>query len=264
MWSLLAQTGLDMMGCGAQDSLVAFFAKSAGGHDMALQVIGAGPGRTATFSLKFALEHICIGPCYHMAEVFRQVRRNLPLWLDVAAGKPDWDTIFDGYASTTDFPASIYWKELAEHFPQSKVVLTVRDADSWFESVNETIMAPRMLETLKGSPMEAMFKGTYLKGLDGRTADRAFMTDWYQTHNQTVIDTIPAERLLVFHPKEGWEPLCAFLDVAVPAEPFPRVNSRDELGAKADEGGGLPSDPELLEKWAETYIAQLKEGAFAT
>jgi len=230
---------------------------------MALQVIGAGPGRTATFSLKFALEHIGFGPCYHMAEVFRQVRRNLPLWLDVAAGKPDWDAIFAGYQATTDYPASVYWRELAEHFPQSKVVLTVREPDSWFESVNETIMAPRMLSSLEGSPMETMFKGTYLKELDGKTQDRASMTQWYAAHNQAVIDTIPAERLLVFHPKEGWEPLCAFLGVPVPPEPFPRVNSRDELGAKSDEGGGLPADPELLEEWAESYIAQLKAGAFA-
>ena len=57
---------------------------------MALKVIGAGLGRTATFSLKFALEHLGFGPCYHMAEVFAGGRRNVPLWLDVVRGKPDW------------------------------------------------------------------------------------------------------------------------------------------------------------------------------
>src|SRR5579872_6111703 len=60
---------------------------------MTLRVIGAGVGRTATFSLKFALEHLGLGPCYHMSEVFAGARRNIPLWLDVVNRKPDWDAI---------------------------------------------------------------------------------------------------------------------------------------------------------------------------
>jgi hypothetical protein len=56
---------------------------------MPLRVIGAGLGRTATFSVKFALEHLGLGPCYHMIEVFAGARRNIPLWLDVVKGKPD-------------------------------------------------------------------------------------------------------------------------------------------------------------------------------
>lgn len=231
---------------------------------MALQVIGAGPGRTATFSMKFALEHLGFGPCYHMAEVFKGAIRNIALWQDVADGKPDWDTIFAGYHSTTDFPASSYWRELSEYYPDAKVLLTVRDANSWFDSVSETIMSPRMLSSLEGSPLMDMFEGTYLKPIGKKVHDRAFMTDWYERHNQAVIDTIPAERLLVFHPKEGWEPLCAFLGVAVPDVPFPRVNSRDELGGKSDEQGGLPSDPAVLEAFAGDYIEELRAKAFAS
>lgn len=231
---------------------------------MALQVIGAGPGRTATFSTKFALEHLGFGPCYHMAEVFRGARSNIALWQDVADGRPDWPAIFAGYHSTTDFPASIYWRELAEFYPEAKVLLTVRDPDSWFDSVSETIMAPRMLASLEGSALLRMFEGTYLRPFGEKVGDRAFMTDWYARHNQTVIDTIAADRLLVFHPKEGWEPLCRFLGVPVPAEPFPRVNSRDELGGKSDEQGGLPADPVELESFAAGYIEQLRATAFAT
>lgn len=66
----------------------------------------------------------------------------------------------------------------------------------------------------------------------------------------------------MFHPKEGWEPLCDFLGVPVPPEPFPRVNSRDELGAASDEQGGLPSDPIVLEGFAEEYIEGLRAKAF--
>ena len=101
---------------------------------MTLKVIGAGLGRTATFSLKFALEHLGFGPCYHMSEVFAGARRNIGLWLDVVAGRPDWDALFEGFQSTTDYPACSYWRELADHYPDAKVILTVRDPDSWFDS----------------------------------------------------------------------------------------------------------------------------------
>jgi hypothetical protein len=230
---------------------------------MPLTVIGAGLGRTATFSLKFALEHLGFGPCYHMSEVFAGGRRNVPLWLEVVAGRPDWDAVFDGYRSTTDYPACSYWRELADYYPAAKVILTVRDADSWFDSVSETIFSEAMMGPLAGSPVGAMMQGVIFDHFGGGDIrDRAFMTEWFQQRNQQVIDTVPPERLLVFSPKEGWEPLCRFLGVPVPEGPFPRVNSRDELSHASDEQGGLPPDPETGERFARAYIDELKAKAF--
>ena len=229
---------------------------------MTLKVIGAGLGRTATFSLKFALEHLGFGPCYHMSEVFARARRNVPLWLDAIDGRPDWDAIFDGFASTTDYPACTYWRELAAHYPAAKVVLTVRDPDSWFDSVSETIFSEAMQGSLAGSPLGDMMQGVIFDAFGDRVRDREFMTEWFIRRNRDVIDSLPAERLLVFSPKDGWEPLCAFLGVAVPDGPFPRVNSRDEISAKSDEQGGLPSDPETAERFARIYIDELKAKAF--
>ncbi len=230
---------------------------------MALRVIGAGLGRTATFSVKFALEHLGLGPCYHMSEVFASARRNIPLWLGVVRGKPDWDAIFDGYQSTTDYPACTYWRELADYYPDAKVVLTIRDADSWFDSVSETIFSEQMQGSLAGSPAGAMMKGVIFDAFGDRMKDRAFMTDWFERRNRKVMKALPPERLLVYSPKEGWEPLCSFLGVTVPAVPFPRINSRDELSGASREQGGLPPDPETAERFARDYIEQLKSRAFA-
>jgi len=229
---------------------------------MPLKVIGAGLGRTATFSVKFALEHLGLGPCYHMSEVFAGARKNIPLWLDVVNGKPDWDTIFDGYQSTTDYPACSYWRELADYYPDAKVVLTVRDAASWFDSVSETIFSEQMQGSLAGSPVEVMMKGVVFDAFGDRVKDRLFMTDWFERRNQKVIDALPPERLLVYSPKEGWEPLCSFLGVPVPNQPFPRINSREELSQTSREHGGLPPDPETAEKFARDYIEKLKAKAF--
>ncbi|MEO8309049.1 MAG: sulfotransferase family protein [Pseudomonadota bacterium] len=229
---------------------------------MSLKVIGAGLGRTATFSLKFALEHLGFGPCYHMSEVFAGARRNVPLWINAVKGKPDWEEIFRGFQSTTDYPACTYWRELTDLYPQAKVILTVRDPDSWFDSVSETIFSEKMLASLAGSPVEVMMNGVVFNAFEGKVKDRAFMTRWFTQRNQQVIDALPPERLLVFSPKEGWEPLCAFLDVPVPSVPFPRVNSRDELNHASNEQGGLPPDPEMAEKFARAYVDRLKARAF--
>jgi hypothetical protein len=229
---------------------------------MALEVIGAGLGRTATFSLKFALEHLGFGPCYHMSEVFAGARRNIPLWLDVVHGKPNWNAVFDGFKSTTDYPACTYWRELATLYPNAKVVLTTRDPESWFESVSETIFSDKMQGALVGSPLEAMMNGVIFDAFGGRVKDRAFMTDWFTRRNQQVIDALPAERLLVFSPKQGWAPLCSFLGVPIPNVPFPRVNSREELLGATEQQGGLPSDPVLAEKFARIHIDNLKAKAF--
>jgi hypothetical protein len=231
---------------------------------MALKVIGAGLGRTATFSLKFALEHLGFGPCYHMSEVFAAARRNVPLWLDVVRGKPDWDAVFAGFQSTTDYPACTYWRELAAFYPDAKVILTVRDPGSWFDSVSETIFSQKMHGSLAGTPVATMMQGVIFDAFGGRVNDRGFMTDWFTRRNQSVIDSLPRDRLLVFSPKEGWTPLCAFLGVEVPKAPFPRVNSRDELKQVTAERRGLPPDPETGERLARAYIDELKAKAFST
>jgi hypothetical protein len=197
-----------------------------------------------------------------MSEVFAGARRNVPLWLDVVQGKPDWDAIFSGYESTTDYPACTYWRELAAFYPRAKVILTVRDPDSWFDSVSETIFSEQMQGSLAGTPVGTMMRGVVFDAFEGRVGDRGFMTDWFSRRNQSVIDALPPERLLVFSPKQGWEPLCSFLGVPVPDAPFPRVNSRDEISAVSREQGGIPPDPATAEKFARAYIDQLKAKAF--
>jgi len=46
----------------------------------------------------------------------------------------------------------------------------------------------------------------------------------YRDHNKDVIDKVPKEQLLVWDLKDGWEPLCTFLNLPIPDEPIPRCN----------------------------------------
>ena len=108
-----------------------------------------------------------------------------------------------------------------------------------------------------------MMDGAIFGDIGGDIRDRAFMTDWYVRRTQEVRDSLPRERLLDFHPKMGWQPLCEFLGAPVPDLPFPRVNSRDEFDEAKDERGGQPPDPETMERLARDYIDGLKAKAFA-
>ena len=106
---------------------------------MPLKIVGAGFGRTGTLSLKNALEKLGFGPCYHMLEVMEKPD-HLEMWHRLAFGGPmDWDLLFKDFQSAVDWPAARYWRELVDHYPQAKVLLSVRDADAWYKSVTDTI-----------------------------------------------------------------------------------------------------------------------------
>lgn len=198
---------------------------------MTLQVIGAGLGRTGTMSLKLALERLGLGPCYHMAELMMNPERA-PLWIAAADGKPDWEAVFAGYSSTTDYPACMYWRELSSAYPKAKFILTKRDKEKWFESTQATIFSEPMSARIRGTPMEPFFQKTVWKDFGARIHDRAFMISYFEKHNAAVEAGVAKKRLLVYDVAQGWEPLCEFLGVPVPDAPFPKVNSREEMQAR--------------------------------
>lgn len=212
------------------------------GELVALKVIGAGLGRTGTVSLKRALERLGVGRCYHMIEVFEHPE-HVPLWMRAAQGKPDWDTLFADYGATSDYPACLFWRQLADHYPAAKVILSVRDANGWFESTQETIFSPQNDQAWADSPIAAVMRLLHGEGRDPH--DRASMIAGFERHNQEVIDALPGERLLVYRAEQGWEPLCRFLGVAIPPEPFPHANTRADFKAMLAAAGNPDGSVDL-------------------
>ncbi len=197
---------------------------------MPLKVIGAGFGRTGTLSLKIALERIGFGPCYHMMEVFPRPE-HVAMWHRLAFEQSmDWDEIFRGFHATVDWPAARWWREIAAHFPNAKVLLSVRDPEAWYKSVTDTIYQPMKSPAPDGAPelvrlqTEMARKAILSETFDNRFEDKAHAIEVFKRHTQEVRDAIDPARLLVFDVREGWEPLCRFLEVPVPDEPFPRLN----------------------------------------
>lgn len=203
---------------------------------MALKVIGAGFGRTGTRSLKEALEIIGFSPCHHMMEVFTHPEQ-VPFWDRVAKNEPfDWEECFAAYQSSCDWPSCTFYRELADHYPDAKVILSLRDPKAWYRSVASTIM-PSMK---KPDGSRAALPGVFGPLLIGeRTFSYDFseehMIDVYNRHNEEVQRVIPKDRLLVFEAADGWEKLCPFLGVKIPDVPYPFMNTTEEFNKRREE-----------------------------
>jgi hypothetical protein len=210
---------------------------------MGIDIIGAGLGRTGTLSLRAAFEALGFGPCHHMVEVVTKPRQ-MPLWQEAFASDPvDVRKVFEGYRTTVDFPGCVYWREQMEAWPEAKVVLTVRDPHSWYQSAKRTIFALPEPPPQSGDPdpdaiafgrftFEELLPRIFDVGGDRplNEMDEDEAVEVFNRHIAEVKATVSAEKLLIFEVSEGWQPLCDFLGVPVPDEEFPHVNESADFG----------------------------------
>ena len=206
-----------------------------GGHP---RVIGAGLPRTGTSSLKAGLEQLLDGPCYHMFELGQRREADGVRWVQALRGdRAELEAVLDGWAGAVDWPASILWREMAEQFPDATVVLSHRgSADAWWTSADVTVWeAMRRTEAGDDDVLRSfnrlMRRAASLpqEGWD----DPAIAKAWYEQHYRDVVDVIPAERLVIWEPTDGWEPLCTALNLPVPEVPFGHHNSTADFRAQA-------------------------------
>jgi sulfotransferase family protein len=217
-----------------------------------MKVIGAGFGRTGTLSTKAALEKLGFGPCYHMFELMSRPE-HLTAW-DAATDRvargetADWEKIFSGYEATVDWPGCVYYEELMEAYPDAKVLLNVRDPERWYNSVQDSFLRqmgspspvrsammfkvlPAVLPSMRrmASVSDKMMERTFGVSRFEDMWDKANAIEVFEKHIERVREHVPNEKLLVYDVKQGWEPLCAFLGVEVPDEPFPYLNDREQF-----------------------------------
>jgi len=203
---------------------------------LTIKVIGAGFGRNGTLSLKHALERLGFDKCYHMMELDLDKNEDLA-WLALARGeRVDFDALFEGYQASVDWPSCNFWREQMAWYPEAKVILSERDPERWYESIMNTIYLSSKAFRTSDDPLmqrrsrmvfEVIWDGLF----GGRMDDKDHVIDVYLRHNQQVKDEVPPEKLLVFESSQGWPPLCGFLGVPVPDEPYPRVNTTEDFRA---------------------------------
>jgi len=215
-----------------------------------LKVIGAGMGRTGTTSLKAALETLLKGPCFHFLEYKSHPELMAP-WLSLIQTNPlrsdpgefadvpisQWEAVMPGYVACVDEPASYYWKQLSDAFPKALVILSVRDTDSWWNSMvtieehfEEEWKRPELI-TAERREFHEFTDAIYPHLQSGMSEDieRAF----FESHNRRVLEHAERDwkfnqRFLVWRPELGWEPLCKALGLPVPNISFPHKNKGAE------------------------------------
>lgn len=211
-----------------------------------IKVIGVGFPRTGTLSLKKALEELGFGPCYHMTELLRRPK-DANRWLRAAESDADWDEPLAGYRASVDWPGAAFWRELTDAYPDAKVILTVRESDKWFASMQHLLEGGRSMSVIRTRPVqllvpplrpvlrliELMVERDYgvdrSEMYDGTPLDRDVAIAAFERHNAKVQEEIDEGRLLVFRVSDGWEPLCEFLGCPVPDVPFPHANERSQF-----------------------------------
>ncbi|MFB4287204.1 sulfotransferase family protein [Nonomuraea sp. ATR24] len=220
-----------------------------------MQVIATGLGRTGTTSLEVALVRLGFGPCFSAGAIFDRTELIRPLLRIIEDDSAPWEGILTGYASLLGEPASVCWRRLVRCYPEAKVVHTVRDPERWLDSIRKTLYERRrrvdslpgkaavLLSSMFGTdlaPLVRLFQVTYeakaLRFLAEQTPQRA--VELFEEHTAQIRETVPADRLLVLDVRDGWKPLCAFLEVPVPDEPFPRVNDTAEYSSSRGGFGG--------------------------
>ncbi len=227
-----------------------------------MKIIGAGLPRTATLTQKISLEMLGFGPCYHMVNILSDMSL-VQRWQDAFEGGTDWEKIFEGFQSTVDWPGAFFYRELIDAFPDAKVLLSARDGAAWARSMHDTIWGlfygDVMMRDLSSARarvdsgwaqymelMRSMWQRSGLLGDDEESFDAGAMATGMERHIAEVRSVVPAERLLVWQPADGWEPLCEFLEVPVPHAPLPRVNDSSMFADRIVEGSMA-----VLSQWLE-------------
>jgi len=198
---------------------------------MALQVVGAGVGRTGTHSLKIALEQLCGGTCHHMVEVFERPDQIAGFTAAIDGEPVDWSALLADFTAMVDFPGAVYWREIAAANPDAPILLSSRDSESWYTSASNTILlsldhAPPPLQPWMAA-VRRMLHDRFSDDFENKDA----MIAAYEAHNAAVRAEVPAERLIDWTPSDGWGPICAALGKPVPDEPFPVTNTTADFRA---------------------------------
>jgi Sulfotransferase domain len=215
-----------------------------------IKLIGAGLPRTATLTQKQAFEQLGLGPCYHWVNVLADLD-HVELWDQAMDGEAPWEQIFGAAQSSADWPGGYFYRELMEAYPDAKVLLSVRDPESWEPSFRETIVEMSFGKSLMPllaharaavdpkferylELVDRMFWGP--QGTFSRGHEPEQLMEQMVAHHERVKRDVPADRLLVWEAREGWGPLCEFLEVPVPDEPFPHANDRETFLGRVIDG----------------------------
>lgn len=157
-------------------------------------IFGIGMNKTGTSSLHTALGMLGIRSLHDHALVKQCVTANTSADLPLL-----WGLDLE-YQAFTDSPICYLYRQLDIMYPESKFILTVRNIEDWVVS--------RMAKYAGASAFHRAVYESHVSGAQAYFADRP-------------------QDLLTYDlcGGAGWKPLCEFLNLPEPTEPFPFKNA---------------------------------------
>lgn len=211
-------------------------------------VLALGLPRSGSLSLTAALEQIDYPEVYHLHKIPYNssdydfwLRANEALHQGKTLTREDWDQVLGTWEGVADIGAA-FAPQLAQAYPEAKVILVQRPYESWAASwrllmslfgsttakvclyITDPLLGSRRTRCIRELAMTNLGVSKFED-----TMDDTIMRAGYTKHYEEIRKVVPKERLLELELGK-WEPLCEFLGEPVPEdEPFPRVNSSVEL-----------------------------------
>ncbi|KAM0704799.1 hypothetical protein Q7P35_007585 [Cladosporium inversicolor] len=213
-----------------------------------MKILNLGLSRTGTLSLWAALNQLNYTTYHGFEACFDNANGSLTFWNAAVAAKlagnlsgipktaSDFDEVLWRYDALTDTPCVLFSEELLTAYPDAKVILTERDVDSWVASMQRSyykVLMSRGMQIMRFLDADflgkyyAMGMGSLATWTGGDVHNIEKLKEGYVRHYARIRAVVPKERLLEWHPRDGWEPLCEFLGKDVPEGQFPKVNQGD-------------------------------------
>ncbi|RDW93804.1 sulfotransferase family protein [Aspergillus mulundensis] len=210
-----------------------------------MKVLCLGLPQTGTLTLYRALNTLGYNT-YHLTEACLDYQNDaLVLWNTALRAKyyipelrsfegADFERMLWRYDAVIDMPASLFIHELMDAYPDAQIILnTAKDADSWVMSMENSyykiIKMKRLwllafVDTIYLRPFRRLLRSTlnlYTQGK--RTRNKNHLPAYYKAHNAHVRGAaqLRGRKVLEYNIKQGWKPLCEFLNREIPKEDFP-------------------------------------------
>ena len=217
-----------------------------------LKIIHAGFHRGGTGSVAIALDMLGCGPVWHLSYIdFSLMAKGINWWLKDNSSvfkkldNDNWNDMvdFDEWLqiikcpTIMDLPTVLYADKIFAQYPNCKVIVPCFDFKKWYPSMvfvtNIAYSWPFTLASyfLGGCKMaqKDYWPRLFNYNVDKFLNDKQWAEQYYQQRLKHIKKIIPEKQLLIYDVRDGWEPLCKFLNKPIPKEPFPRANTRKTM-----------------------------------
>jgi hypothetical protein len=160
--------------------------------------------------------------------------------------------VLETYQAITDIVVAPYYAQFDREYPGSKFILTVREKNSWLESV-EANLCGTPEKPVRNDDIAEIRKFFRASCYGSYRFSRERFSYVYDLHVRNVKDYFrerPGDLLVAdLCGGEGWDALCAFLGKPVPKEPFPHRHTRRSRSRGCEEQDGARGLLGRMARW---------------